>query len=195
VGRVAPQWRTPLGRFRIIQMREDPTWHVPASILKEAEIEGKDIEDFIPPGPNNPLGGYWIGLNLGSLGIHGTNSPLGIYGFHTHGCIRLSPHNAEALFDAVDEGDRGEIIYAPILLARTDDGRIFLEVNRDAYKQGGGDIEYVRHLAEADHLNDVIDWPKAQEVVDRADGVARDVTGGGIKIVQVHGEAVEGTGK
>jgi len=179
VGRVAPQWRTPTGRFKVVQLREDPTWHVPASIQREAELEGKDIEDFIPPGPDNPLGGYWIGLNFGSLGIHGTKSPLGIYGFHTHGCIRLGPSNAEKLFDAVDIGDHGEIIYEPTLIAHLDDGRVFLEVNRDVYKRGVGGMDYVRRLAEANHLGDLIDWTRAEEVVNRADGVARDITAAG----------------
>jgi len=176
VGRVAPQWRTPVGRFKVVQLRKDPTWHVPASIIREAEIEGKDIEDFVPPGPDNPLGGYWIGLNFGSLGIHGTNSPLGIYGFHTHGCIRLGPKNAESLFDSTEIGEKGEIIYAPTLLAHLDDGRVFLEVNRDAYKRGGGGMDHVRRVAEENHLSHLIDWSKAQQVADRAEGVARDVT-------------------
>ena len=179
VGRVAPQWRTPVGRFKIVQLRKDPTWHVPASIMREAEIDGKDIEDFVPPGPDNPLGGYWIGLNFGSLGIHSTNSPLGIYGFHTHGCIRLGPNNAEVLFESIELGDEGEIIYRPTLMASLPDGRIFLEVNRDAYKRGVGGIDYARRVAEAYHLSDLIDWPKAQEVADRAEGIARDVTAGG----------------
>jgi L,D-transpeptidase ErfK/SrfK len=179
VGRIAPQWRTPTGHFKIIQLREDPTWHVPASIQREMEQNGKDIEDYVEPGPNNPLGAYWIGLSLGSLGIHSTNSPLGIYGFHTHGCIRLRPENAEALFGSVDIGDQGDIIYEPTLIAHLDDGHVFLEVNRDSYKHGGFGIEYVRRVAEANHLSDLIDWPKAQEVTDRAEGIARDVGAGG----------------
>jgi L,D-transpeptidase ErfK/SrfK len=179
VGRVAPQWRTTVGSFKIIQLRKDPTWRVPASILREAEIDGKDIEDIVPPGPDNPLGGYWMGLSFGSLGIHSTNSPLGIYGFHTHGCIRLGPRNAEALYESIDIGDRGEIIYRPTLLASLEDGHIFLEVNRDAYKRGTGGIDYARRVAEAHHLSDLIDWPKAQGVADRAEGIARDVTAGG----------------
>jgi L,D-transpeptidase ErfK/SrfK len=176
VGRVAPQWRTPTGKFRIIEMREAPTWRVPDSIREEMLANGKEPISDVPPGPDNPLGNFWIGISLPSLGIHGTNSPMGIYGFHTHGCIRLAPANAAALFTSVDEGERGMIIYEPILLARTAGGRIFLEVNRDAYKQGIAGIGYVHKLADADHLSDLIDWSRAGEVAGRDDGIARDVT-------------------
>ncbi len=179
VGRVAPRWHTPTGKFRIIQLREAPTWRVPDSIREEMMANGKDPVSVVPPGPDNPLGDYWIGISLPSLGIHGTNSPLGIYGFHTHGCIRLDPADAETLFNAVNLGDRGRIIYAPILLARTDDGRVFLEVNRDAYKRSISGIGYVHRLADADHLSDQIDWPRAEDVTARQDGVARDVTAKG----------------
>ena len=179
VGRVARQWRTPLGNFKVAELRKDPTWHVPDSILREAEINGKDLDDEVPPGPDNPLGAYWIGLSLDSVGIHSTNSPLGIYGFRTHGCIRLRPENAEALFGAVDIGLPGEIIYQPTLVAHLDDGHVFLEVNPDAYKRGVGGINYVHRVADTHHLGDLINWPKAEEVADRAEGIARDVTAGG----------------
>jgi len=178
VGRVAPQWRTPIGKFRIIQMREAPIWRVPDSVREEMLANGKLPVSVVQPGPDNPLGDYWIGINLPSIGIHGTNSPMGIYGFHTHGCIRLNPADVEALYQSVDMGDRGVIIYQPIMLARTGDGHIYLEVNRDAYKKGISGIGYVRKLADADHLSDLIDWSRAGAATDRADGVAREVTAG-----------------
>jgi len=178
VGRVAPQWRTPVGKFRIIQMREAPIWRVPDSVREEMLANGKAPLSRVQPGPDNPLGDYWIGINLPSIGIHGTNSPMGIYGFHTHGCVRLNPADVEALYESVDLGDRGVTIYQPIMLARTGDGRIYLEVNRDAYKKGISGIGYVRKLADADHLSDLIDWSRAGEVTDRSDGIARDVTAG-----------------
>lgn len=176
VGRVAPQWRTPIGKFRIIDLREHPTWRVPDSIQQEMRANGDKPVSVVPPGPDNPLGDYWIGISLPSIGIHSTNSPLGIYGFHTHGCIRISPANAESLFKSVEIGGRGEVVYEPILLARTSDGRIFLEVNRDAYKRGISGIDYVRKLAQARHLSDFIDWSSAADATSRANGIARDVT-------------------
>jgi L,D-transpeptidase ErfK/SrfK len=74
---------TPIGSFSVIQMRENPTWYVPKSIQDEWARAGKVVTKTVPPGPNNPLGGYWIGLSFPSYGIHGTNAPLSIYDFQS----------------------------------------------------------------------------------------------------------------
>jgi len=159
-----------------VQLREDPTWRVPASIQDEMEEEGKEVIDEVEPGPDNPLGKFWIGLSLPVLGIHGTNRPLSIYSYRTHGCMRLHPDDIEALFDDVELGESGEIVYLPLMLARLDDGRIFLESQRDIYRRGTGGIDAVKSLAEASHISNLIDWVKAEAVVNDMDGIARDVT-------------------
>jgi L,D-transpeptidase ErfK/SrfK len=176
VGQPDKKWQTLTGKFKIVQLREDPTWRVPASIQDEMEEQGKEVIDEVEPGPDNPLGKFWIGLSLPVLGIHGTNKPLSIYSFRTHGCVRLHPDDIEALFDDVELNETGEIVYLPLMLARLDDGRIFLESQRDAYRRGTGGIGAVRAQAEADHLSNMIDWAKAEAVVNDMDGIARDVT-------------------
>src|SRR5260370_35312090 len=108
-------------------MGEDRAGRVPASIQREEEAEGKVVYDEVEPGPDNPLGKYWIGLSMPIVGIHGTNHPITVYSYQTHGCVRLHPDDIEALFDAVDLNDRGEIVYLPLMLARLADGRIVLE--------------------------------------------------------------------
>jgi L,D-transpeptidase ErfK/SrfK len=157
-------------------MREDPTWRVPASIQREEEERGKEVEEEIEPGPDNPLGKYWIGLSFPVIGIHGTNHPVSVYSYRTHGCVRLHPDDIEALFNAVDLNDRGEIVYLPVMLARLDDGRIFVESERDIYRKGTGGIEAVRALAQAGKIDDLVDWSRAGEVVNDEEGIARDVT-------------------
>jgi L,D-transpeptidase ErfK/SrfK len=176
IGQPSKQWRTPIGAFKVIQMREDPTWRVPASIQREEEAEGKVVQDEVEPGPDNPLGKYWIGLSLPIVGIHGTNHPITVYSYRTHGCVRLHPDDIEALFDAVDLNDRGEIVYLPLMLARLDDGRIFLESQKDIYRKGTGGIEAVKALADAAGIGSLIDWTRAGDVVRDEDGIARDVT-------------------
>ena len=176
IGQPAKQWRTPTGSFKVIQMREDPTWRVPASIQREEEEEGKDIEDEVEPGPDNPLGKYWIGLSMPVIGIHGTNHPISVYSYRTHGCIRLHPDDIEALFNAVDLNDRGVIVYLPLMLARLDDGRIFLESEKDIYRKGTGGIDAVRALARAGGIGSLINWTRAGDVVTDEEGIARDVT-------------------
>lgn len=176
IGQPSRQWQTPIGSFKVIQMREDPTWRVPASIQREEEEQGKEVEDEIEPGPDNPLGKYWIGLSFPVIGIHGTNHPISVYSYRTHGCVRLHPDDIEALFNAVDLNDRGEIVYLPLMLARLDDGRIFLESQKDIYRKGTGGIDAVRALARAAGIDILIDWPRAGEVVGDEEGIARDVT-------------------
>ena len=176
IGQPSKQWRTPIGAFKVIQMREDPTWRVPASIQREEEAEGKVVENEVEPGPDNPLGKYWIGLSMPIVGIHGTNHPITVYSYRTHGCVRLHPDDIEALFNAVDLNDRGEIVYLPLMLARLDDGRIFLENQKDIYGKGTGGIAAVKALAEATGIGSLIDWTRAGDVVRDEDGIARDVT-------------------
>ena len=72
-------WQTPVGAFAIVLKEENPTWDVPASIQDEMRRAGKRVLTRVPPGPSNPLGKYWLGLSLDSVGIHGTNAPLSIY--------------------------------------------------------------------------------------------------------------------
>lgn len=175
-----PAFKTPTGGFQVIQMRENPTWYVPVSIQEEWARAGKVVKKAVPPGPGNPLGGYWIGLSFPSYGIHGTNAPLSIYDFQSRGCIRMHPDDAGDLFGKVKVGESGEIIYEPVLLARLPDGRIFLEVHSDVYKKKGtGAFETVRALADHTKLTQSIDWSRAAEVAKDQDGIAHQIGLGG----------------
>jgi lipoprotein-anchoring transpeptidase ErfK/SrfK len=58
----------------------------------------------IPPGPRNPVGILWIGLNKPGIGIHGTNSPNTIGRSGSHGCIRLANWDAARVVNQVTEG-------------------------------------------------------------------------------------------
>jgi lipoprotein-anchoring transpeptidase ErfK/SrfK len=83
---------TPTGTFAIAVMQRWPTWTPPPSPwAKEAKP--------IPPGPNNPLGTRWMGLNTPYVGIHGTPNPASIGYSASHGCIRMRIPDAEWLFD------------------------------------------------------------------------------------------------
>jgi hypothetical protein len=93
----------------------------------------------------------------------------------------LHPDDIEALFGAVDLNDRGEIVYLPLMLARLDDGRIFLESQKDIYRRGTGGISAVRALADATGIGSLMDWTRAGDVVRDEDGIARDVTSKSIR--------------
>src|SRR6202140_4808412 len=99
-----------------------------------------------------------MGLSFPSYGIHGTNAPLSIYDFQSRGCIRMHPQDAGALFRQVKVGQRGEIIYEPVLLAQLQDGTILLEAHRDPYKKSDNPLQFIRELAAANNLDKRIDW-------------------------------------
>ncbi len=44
----------------------------------------------VKPGPNNPVGSYWIGLSAEGYGIHGTPDPSKVSKSESHGCVRLT---------------------------------------------------------------------------------------------------------
>ncbi|MCL5668570.1 MAG: L,D-transpeptidase [Gammaproteobacteria bacterium] len=156
-------------------MEENPTWDVPLSIQEEMRLEGKEVITQVPPGPNNPLGKYWLGLSLPAIGIHGTIAPTSVYRFQSHGCIRLHPDDISALFANISVNLAGKIIYRPVLLAQLPDGRIFLEAHPDVYKQGGNPLQRVQELAAEADITELIDWEKVAQVIKQKEGLAREV--------------------
>ncbi|CAH1650748.1 MULTISPECIES: L,D-transpeptidase [unclassified Chelatococcus] len=58
----------------------------------------------IAPGPNNPVGSVWIGLDKPTYGIHGTPEPSRIDKTNSHGCIRLTNWDVEELVKLVQPG-------------------------------------------------------------------------------------------
>jgi lipoprotein-anchoring transpeptidase ErfK/SrfK len=64
---------------------------------------------LIPPGPRNPVGIVWIGLNRKGIGIHGTDNPQTIGRSASQGCIRLANWDAIRLAGEVTTGMTVEI--------------------------------------------------------------------------------------
>lgn len=105
-------WQTPAGEMKVVRKKQDPSWVPPASIRK---VE-PDLPAVVPPGPENPMGGYALYLGSGGYAIHGTNRPYGIGKRSSHGCIRMYPEDIEVLFDLVKEGTRVRIIDKPYIV-------------------------------------------------------------------------------
>ena len=89
---------------------------------------------------------------------------------------QLDPDNVKELYKRVSKGATGMIVYEPVMFARTDDGRIFMEVDRDIYEAGGATIDDARHIANSLKIADMIDWSRAAAIVNAFDGIAHDVT-------------------
>jgi lipoprotein-anchoring transpeptidase ErfK/SrfK len=101
----APEFPTPLGDFQIVVKERDPTWNPPPSDW------AKDAKP-IPPGPGNPLGTRWMGLDVYAVGIHGTPDAASLGYSASHGCIRMAIPEAEWLFEQVEIGTPVYIVAA-----------------------------------------------------------------------------------
>lgn len=169
-------WPTPTGDFTVRTREQDKTWFVPVSIQEETRREGKPVLTQVPPGPDNPLGRHWIGLSLPAIGIHGTNAPASVYGFRSHGCLRMHPDDVADLFDRVAIGERGRIVYEPLLLGRDGGGGIWFEANPDVYRRRAATVDTVREMAREKGIGeDSIDWARVAAMLRERDGQAREV--------------------
>ena len=168
-------WPTPSGNYKIAVKEENPVWDVPKSIQEEMRREGKDVKTCVPPGPDNPLGKHWLGLSISGYGIHGTIAPSSIYQFQTHGCIRLHPDDVAELFPAVERGTPVLLLYRRLMLARIGD-RVYLEVHRDIYGKQPSVEPELGQLVEREKFAPRIDWRRADDIIRKQAGIARDVT-------------------
>jgi L,D-transpeptidase ErfK/SrfK len=170
-------WQTPVGAFVIVRKERDPTWHVPKSIQGEMKKKGQVVKEIVPPGPENPLGRFALETSLPGILIHETIWPTTIYQWRSHGCIRVLPENMEAgFFDLVEKGSHGEIIYQPVSVAVSEEGRIFLQVDRDIYKMVKSLDEEARAEIEKRGLSEKVDWTKVENVMKAKSGIAEDVS-------------------
>ena len=166
-----PDWQTPTGSYKIITRETDPVWDVPVSIQREMRQKGERVRKKVPPGPDNPLGGYWMGLSATCCGIHSTNAPSSVYQFKTHGCVRMSPDDAEDLFHRIEVGIPVEIIYEPVLMARNPDGTTFMEVHPDIYRRGNHVLR-ATEIAESHGLPSGGGSPEWEETLRDEEGIA-----------------------
>jgi lipoprotein-anchoring transpeptidase ErfK/SrfK len=90
---------TPMGHFMIMNKRINPTWVNPAK-----DTWGAGEPDFIPPGPDNPLGTRAMDLSAPGIRIHGTPADYSIGHYASHGCIRMHIWEAEDLYNRVEIG-------------------------------------------------------------------------------------------
>jgi L,D-transpeptidase ErfK/SrfK len=117
-------WDTPLGRFTIATKVANPSWTPPAAIRETSP----DLPAWVPPGPNNPLGDYWLGLSVKGYGIHGTSKPFGVGRRVSHGCLRLYPEDIRDLFQRVTIGTAVRIIDQPVKVGARE-GELYLETH------------------------------------------------------------------
>ncbi len=82
------------GRTEIIKKVEGPSW----SPTPEMKKRNPEWPDFVPPGPDNPLGTHALWLSWQYYRIHGTHDTRKIGRKSSNGCIGLYNEHIKELF-------------------------------------------------------------------------------------------------
>jgi L,D-transpeptidase ErfK/SrfK len=175
-------WRTPLGRMRITEKYENPTWTPTASVRREHAKSGDVLPSVVKAGPDNPLGAYAMRLSRPSYLLHGTNKPYGVGMRVSHGCIRLYPEDIAELFQEVPKGTKVTIVNQPYL-AGWRDGALYLEAHEpltEDAKRLKGSLKPMEKALNARSGGDqmAVDWTRAEEVARAARGIPVPVSPG-----------------
>ena len=88
------------GRTRVVRKVEGPSWR-PTPAMKRRNPEWPD---FVPPGPDNPLGTHALYLSWTYYRIHGTHDTRKIGRRSSNGCIGLYNEHIQELFKLAKVG-------------------------------------------------------------------------------------------
>lgn len=113
---------SPAGSFTIINKIHKPTWYPPGRNKKP-----------VPPGPKNPLGKFWLGLNIPGYGIHGNSDPHSIGSPVSLGCFRMHNQDIEQLFGLIPIGTPVEVVYQTVIGQVEANGQAWLRIYPDIY--------------------------------------------------------------
>jgi lipoprotein-anchoring transpeptidase ErfK/SrfK len=103
IGRIAE--KRPVGLLHVVSVAKDPNYTFNPAVFPESpEAQAVGRKLVLPPGPNNPVGVAWIGLDRPGYGIHGTPAPEQVGRTESHGCFRLANWNADYLRQMVRVG-------------------------------------------------------------------------------------------
>jgi len=180
-------WDTPLGDSWIAQKIIDPVWQVPTSIRKDRAKDGVHLPSKVPPGPDNPLGGYAMRLKQETYLIHGTNSSEGIGRRSSAGCIRMFPEDIEELFPQMKRKERVFIMDSPYKIGWAGD-KLYLEVHTPLQWQPGLELTYIAAVKAYVQKNIQINNARIVNIqLEKINAIARDQNG----IPQIIGHAAE----
>jgi lipoprotein-anchoring transpeptidase ErfK/SrfK len=97
VGRPGFEWK---GVKSVSRKAEWPDWRPPEEMKKRRP----DLPDFMPGGPENPMGARGIYLGSSLYRIHGTNEPHTIGQAVSSGCFRMRNEDVTDLYERVRLG-------------------------------------------------------------------------------------------
>lgn len=92
--------KRPVGELHVTVVIADPNYTFDPAVFPESP-EARELgrKLILAPGPNNPVGVAWIGLDRPGYGIHGTPDPEKVGRTESHGCFRLANWDARTLLD------------------------------------------------------------------------------------------------
>ncbi len=97
--------KRPEGELHVVVVIPNPDYTFDPDVFPEsAEARELGRKLVIPPGPNNPVGVAWIGLDRPGYGIHGTPTPEQVGRTESHGCFRLANWDAQTLLEIAVTG-------------------------------------------------------------------------------------------
>lgn len=93
---------SPEGVVEVVAIAMDPTY----SYLPDTNfvVDGVTEPLILPPGPNGPVGSVWIDLSKPTYGLHGTDTPAGLFQVVSRGCVRFTNWDVEELAGLVKPG-------------------------------------------------------------------------------------------
>ena len=91
---------TRLGYTKVTKKVVGPEWR-PTKKMRERDPQ---LPEFMPPGPDNPLGSHALFLSWPSYRIHGTSDTRKIGRQSSSGCVGLYNEQIEELFNLVEIG-------------------------------------------------------------------------------------------
>jgi lipoprotein-anchoring transpeptidase ErfK/SrfK len=97
--------KRPVGLLHVTDVIPNPDYTFDPDVFPEspeAQQLGRKLR--LPPGPRNPVGLAWIGLDRPGYGIHGTPAPEKVGRTESHGCFRLANWDALTMLDFATAG-------------------------------------------------------------------------------------------
>ncbi len=103
--------KRPVGELHVQVIIQNPNYTVDPELFPESEeLQAIGHKLVLPPGPKNPVGVAWMGLDKPGYGMHGTPSPQEVGRTESHGCFRLANWDAEYLSQLVWVGMPVEVV-------------------------------------------------------------------------------------
>lgn len=97
--------KRPVGELHVVVVIQHPNYTVDPDLFPESdELQEIGHKLILPPGPKNPVGVAWIGLDKPGYGMHGTPNAELVGRTESHGCFRLANWDAAYLSQIVSVG-------------------------------------------------------------------------------------------